>query len=135
MSDVETANRDRLKLHPKLLTRLEKLEVILRMVGHPIFLTEGWRSDERQEYLYAIGRTIHPERRTVTDARAGQSKHNHGLAADYAFQTKPHWAETHPWDYFGATARLLGLEWGGDWPSADRPHVHLNLSPVAGEGT
>lgn len=27
------------------------------------------------------------------------------------------------WEEFGRIARACGLEWGGDWPRPDRPHV------------
>lgn len=130
MNDVRTANRDYDRLHYDLRRRLGILEDVMRRVGHPVFLTEGWRSDARQDWLYAQGRDEEGE--VVTHARAGQSAHNYGLAADYAFETQPIYDESHPWEYLGATARVLGLEWGGDWRSPDRPHVQLNLSPVAG---
>lgn len=43
-------------------------------------VTEGYRSPERQDYLYAQGRTRAGE--IVTKAKAGQSAHNYGLACD-----------------------------------------------------
>jgi len=44
------ADRDINKLTP--LTR-SKLERVLQEIGHVIFITEGYRSQQRQEWLYA----------------------------------------------------------------------------------
>lgn len=117
------ADRDKRKLHPVLQVKLERLEDAMRAVGHPVFMTEGWRSEARQSQLYDQGRkTPGP---IVTDARAGESLHNLGLAADYAFSKEPPYSEKHPWHYLGATAKVLGLGWGGEWRKPDRPHVEL----------
>ncbi len=45
------------------------------------YIYEGFRTNARQDELYAIGRTV--EGKVVTNAQAGQSFHNYGLAFDW----------------------------------------------------
>lgn len=49
---------------------------------HP-YVYEGLRTSKRQTELYAIGRTVQKRRTKVTNARAGQSMHQYGLAIDF----------------------------------------------------
>lgn len=62
-------------------------------LGYTAFVTEGYRSNERQAQLYAQGRTALEIRNqvrkrgangAVTDAPPGSSAHNYGLAIDIA---------------------------------------------------
>jgi len=46
-----------------------------------VYIYEGFRSNERQDELYAQGRTT--EGRIVTNALPGQSFHNYGRAIDW----------------------------------------------------
>lgn len=81
-------------------------------------ITEGFRSFERQTELYN-------QRPKVTNAKAGQSLHNYGVAFDVCF-TKTGYKGN--WDKIGAIGKKLGLEWGGDFKSIkDRPHFQLTL--------
>lgn len=103
--------------------------------GFPIFLTEGWRSKERQLYLWSLGRTqtgefIDPvkHRGVVTYAKPGESLHEQGRAIDVAF-LRPKGKDIYvgPWDKLGALGVECGLVWGGNWPApkTDRPHFQL----------
>ena len=86
------------------------------------FITDGYRSYEEQNRLYAKGRTT--AGRIVTNAGAGYSWHNFGLSVDIAFQKdgKLSYANKH-YDKIVPIARRLGLTWGGDWKKfKDRPH-------------
>lgn len=47
------------------------------------YIYEGLRSSARQNELYAIGRTVQRGKPKVTNARAGQSMHQYGLAIDF----------------------------------------------------
>lgn len=49
--------------------------------GAHVLVYEGIRSHDRQDQLYAIGRTA--PGRVVTNARGGQSWHNYGMAIDW----------------------------------------------------
>lgn len=58
------------------------------------------------------------ENRIATNAKAGESLHNHGLALDVVplEAGKPIWDSGHPvWQLIGAIGKTCGLEWGGEW--------------------
>ena len=67
----------------------------------------------------------------VTNAKAGQSYHNYGLAIDVV-EVSPMYGykKGYPssrWDKIARIGKSLGLEWGGDWKSfVDKPHFQLN---------
>ncbi len=64
---------------------------------------------------------------TVTNAKAGESLHNYGVAIDV--QKPPYGAGTKKIDKSVAdVAKTLGFEWGGDWPRfKDYPHFENRL--------
>ena len=47
------------------------------------YVYEGLRTSARQDELYAIGRTVQRGKPKVTNAKAGQSMHQYGLAIDF----------------------------------------------------
>lgn len=87
-------------------------------------IVEGLRSQERQDELYAQGRT--KPGNIVTKTRS--SMHTQGMAVDIAQLDEKGSITYNPdqpdfWDRMGAIGRSLGLNWGGDWKSfKDRPH-------------
>ena len=86
------------------------------------FITDGYRNHAEQSQLYAIGRTL-PGRK-VTNARAGFSFHNFGLAIDCAFRNE---RGALSYDMYlmkkmGAIGKEMGFVWGGDWLFKDYPH-------------
>jgi peptidoglycan L-alanyl-D-glutamate endopeptidase CwlK len=95
--------------------------------GYDMALLEGYRSPERQELLASAGAS-------VTNARAFQSYHQFGLAADCAFlrDGKLVISEKDPWAMrgyrlYGETAEAAGLTWGGRWTMMDFGHTELRL--------
>lgn len=93
--------------------------------GYQMALIEGYRSPQRQDLLAATG----PH---VTNAKAWQSYHQYGLAADSAFlrDGKLVISEKDPWalkgyELYGVVAQRFGLTWGGRWKLADMGHVEL----------
>jgi len=54
-----------------------------RADGLQPYIYEGLRTSKRQTELYAIGRTVHKTKPKVTNAKAGQSMHQYGLAIDF----------------------------------------------------
>ena len=93
--------------------------------GYEMVLIEGYRSPERQEKLALVGKH-------VTNAKAYQSYHQYGLAADSAFfrEGKIIISEKDPWamkgyQLYGETAEKLGLTWGGRWKMMDFGHVEF----------
>lgn len=90
--------------------------------GWVFFITDGFRSFEEQTKLYAQGRTTPGS--IVTNARAGQSAHNYGLAVDMAFQKNGVLSyDKSLYDAVYPIARKLGFALGADWTSfPDKPH-------------
>ena len=81
--------------------------------GIPLRAFETYRSWERQESLYAHGRTEPGQK--VTNARAGESWHNYGLAVDLVLMIDGKWTWNHTELYKKAPIYFepLGLEWLG----------------------
>ncbi|WP_426114711.1 M15 family metallopeptidase [Massilia sp. PWRC2] len=98
--------------------------------GYEMALLEGYRSPARQNLLARMGSN-------VTNARAFQSWHQYGLAADCAFwrDGKLVISEKDPWamrgyQLYGDVAEALGLTWGGRWTMMDFGHTELRVKGV-----
>lgn len=133
------ASRSIADLHPKLqkLCQLHLAEANKQLapLGCSVFLTCTYRSNAEQEKLFAQGRTAPGKR--VTNARAGQSKHNAvstsgkpaALAYDVAIleNGKLNWnAASEPWQIVGKVGVSLGLEWAWNWKRfKEAPHFQL----------
>jgi hypothetical protein len=85
----------------------------------------GTRTYADQTALYAQGRTTPGP--IVTDAPAGYSNHNFGIAFDVGVFVRGEYLDDSPmYAKVGAFGRGQGLEWGGDWTSfPDEPHFQL----------
>lgn len=117
-------DRDKSKLEPDFVRMLNRFELLLQARNLPAELFEGFRSAERQAWLYAKGRTL--PGRVITNAGPGESVHQYGRAADYVFkngQDRWTWSGEWNWDALGNCAKAVGMVWGGDWRSRDCPHV------------
>lgn len=97
-SDVQEINRDKTLLAPFFLKRLQLALDECHKAGIEIEMFEGFRSEDRQDWLYAQGRTR--EGKIVTKARGGQSFHQYGVACDLCFKWggKWQWNSDDPWD-------------------------------------
>lgn len=125
MDNFKKAERDLSRLYPDIKTRISKVLVDMKQHYKEMFVTEGFRSFERQNYLYAHGRTLE-DTKIITNAKPGESFHNYGLAIDLAFKDIEPWSAQHPWDDFGRIAKSHGFLWGGNFTSfKDRPHIQL----------
>jgi peptidoglycan L-alanyl-D-glutamate endopeptidase CwlK len=79
--DRSTTNTTRLQeLHPEFAARVQELLAYMEGEGYPLLITQGLRTWEEQDTLYAQGRTARGK--IVTQARGGYSHHNFGLAVD-----------------------------------------------------
>ena len=118
-------------LHPEYSQRLLlAFKIMKEKYGYEMALLEGYRSPARQDALAQMGST-------VTSARAFQSWHQYGLAADCAFwrEGKLVISEKDPWamrgyQLYGEVAESLGLTWGGRWTMMDFGHTELRLRGV-----
>ena len=87
-----------------------------------IFVTETYRSQARQNYLYAQGRTRPGKIVTWTL----KSNHTSRLAWDIAVAPPKPLYDVDTLTKVGAIARKLGITWGGDWARRiDRPHFEV----------
>ena len=119
---------DRIELmHPILRTELKEqyLEINMRLPkGVRLRFTSTFRTNEEQNELFA-------KRPKVTNAKGGQSIHNHGLAFDMVilldkdnngtFETAS-WEVDKYWLMVANYFKSKGWEWGGDWSFKDNPH-------------
>ncbi|HEY5946045.1 MAG TPA: transglycosylase SLT domain-containing protein, partial [Kofleriaceae bacterium] len=110
-------------LHPALQVRARAILAEAQRRGLSVYIVEGLRSMKRQNELYEQGRTA--PGKVVTWVKGGGSYHNYGLAIDVVFQGKEPWGEQHDWQALGQAGEAAGLEWGGRWKKADRPHFQI----------
>ncbi|MFJ6264251.1 M15 family metallopeptidase [Lysinibacillus xylanilyticus] len=132
MTSVTTTCRDINELLPaaQLACRLLFQECCKAGIKN-IFITETYRSQERQNYLYAQGRTQPGQIVTWTL----NSNHKSRLAWDVAVGPPQSLYDVATLSQIGAIARKLGITWGGDWVgSIDRPHFEVKSNWVIPKG-
>ena len=123
------------KLHPSIREEMTSIinECNKSLTGKAqVRITQGLRTFEEQDQLYALGRTL--PGKTVTQAKAGQSIHNYGLAVDIcliinhqiaSWDTAKDWDNDTVADWFECVKIFakFGWNWGGHWKSfKDLPH-------------
>lgn len=110
---------------PSLTQKTRQMAVMLEQEGIIIHVTQGLRTWDEQEKLYQQGRTT--PGKIVTNAPAGSSYHNFGLAVDLVpleSAGKPDWNAEHPiWKRLIAVGESVGLVSGSEWKTfPDWPH-------------
>jgi hypothetical protein len=100
-ADPQTRLNDLKQLHPQFRAALERLLTKAAEEGRPFRLFEAFRTPERQQWLYAQGRTRPGG--IVTKARPWESFHQYGLGADLVLFVNGQWT----WSGDGA----LGEHW------------------------
>lgn len=124
-------------LHPEVERNKNLLIEKAADIGIEVVITDGLRTFDDQETLFAMGRSV--EGNKVTNARGGESYHNYGLAIDYALRNsngeiiwdtaydgngngEPDWTEV------ADIGKELGFDWGGDWKHfRDYPHLQMTF--------
>lgn len=104
-------SRDLGLLHPTMRTGIEAVLTDCARENLPLRVFEAWRSPERQQYLYAQGRSRPGN--IVTYSRAWESYHQYGLAADFAGFLDQGWTWQLPdttWVRLKDIGRQHGLE-------------------------
>lgn len=94
-------------LAPFFLARVEAAIAECKGEGWKLWVVEGYRSPERQNWLYAFGRT--KDGTIKTKARAWESLHNYGLAVDICGGSNKAPVWTMPWDKIKRVFELNGL--------------------------
>lgn len=115
-------DRDMDHLHPFVRGKIAHILSECVVQGLPIRMFEGFRSKERQDQLYAQGRT--GPGIIVTYAKGGESMHQYGLAADLVGWVSEQWTwelSEQVWHDMGVIARQVGLV----QLDFERPHVEL----------
>lgn len=121
-------------LHPDLLPLAEWFLEQCRGADIDVLVTCTYRSNAEQDLLYSQGRSEPGQ--IVTNAKAGQSKHNftiNGKPASKAIDIvplihgKPEWDSKNPvWEQLGELGESVGLEWAGRWQHMrEYPHFQL----------
>lgn len=119
---------DRSKLHPWLDYKLGLLLKRCNEEGIYLIITEGFRTKEYQDSLYAKGRTV--PGKVVTNAKGStySSQHMWGIAFDIAINDSKLLYDTATIKKVAKIAKSskVGFKWGGDWKDIiDNPHFYL----------
>lgn len=138
MKDGVTLKRIQL-LHPKLRQEADKIysEITTALTGRAICrFAYTLRTFKEQQDLYAKGRTTAGPK--VTNAPAGKSYHNYGLAVDIvliidskvaSWDTKTDFDKDgkSEWQEIVTIFKKYGWDWGGEWKFVDAPHFQKSF--------
>lgn len=129
---MEAKSYERLQLlHPKLIDKaIDAYNEAVKAtpIGVHPYIDQTIRTFEESDALYAKGRTKPGS--IVTNAKAGQSYHNYGLALDFHIQLdgKDVWNVDHNWMVVVNIFKSHGFVWGGDFKSLlDQPHFEMTF--------
>lgn len=118
------------KVHPELASKVITLLATMAALGHPMVVTDGFRTLEQQRALWRQGRSTPGKIVTHADGLTNRSNHQarsdglgHAVDCCFVVNNKPSWDSHLPWIEYGKQAKLLGLKWGGDWSKPDLPHI------------
>lgn len=127
--------------HPLLRDELKAIYIdIYKAISSPYAMfrfTSVFRNDKEQNDHYAKGRTKPGPK--ITNAKAGESYHNYGLAGDvvelldkdkngtfesvnYDQNLDADFDNIEDWKEVVNIFKRYGWEWGGDWKFTDKPH-------------
>lgn len=125
------------KLYPPFAKVVRCFILDARAQGMPVAIFCGLRTFDEQKKLYFQGRDVlgrvKDKSKVVTNAPAGMSMHNYGLAVDVVFDAdavKPGWQwswdNKHPWRKLADLSKSWGLEPAYYWKSfPEGPHHEL----------
>jgi len=110
-------SRNLTDLHPQVTALCQAFVDKCKADGIDVLIISTYRDAEAQDALYAQGRTTPGG--IVTNARAGQSWHNHRCAFDFVpiVAGKARWNDLKTFTRCGEIAESVGLEWAGRWKS------------------
>ena len=132
MADIKTASRDINELSPVAQKACRLFLEECKKAGIDIFITETYRSQARQNYLYQQGRTRPGDKVTQTLS----SNHTGRMAWDIAVNPPKDLYDRKTLEKAGAVAKKLGIEWGGSWKGfIDRPHFEVDKNWKAPSGS
>jgi hypothetical protein len=124
---MASRDSDLKKLHPVMRKNVKSLLKLLADEEIPFKLFEGYRTPERQRYLYSKGRTRPGPK--VSNAKSWQSLHQYGVAGDFVLYLDGRWSWS--WSTSGIHGRWwdrlheLGTQVGLKPLSWEKPHLQL----------
>ncbi len=115
-----TAYRKTDKLTPQFKEKVEKFLAEVNKNGQIIFLTETWRTQERQNELLKLWLS-----------QVKHSNHQDGLAFDiWFFGAELYPADLNKWRAVADIAKKYNIDWGYDLWKWDKPHFQDNGTPI-----
>lgn len=125
MSSLTNACRDISELTPTAQKACNLFLEKCKTSGLNVLITETYRSQERQNYLYEQGRTRPGNKVTWTK----NSRHTSRRAWDICQNVKgKEYADSGFFKACGQIAKELGITWGGTWKQADTPHFEIDTN-------
>lgn len=122
-----STNRDINELTPEFREKVERFISHCHAEGFEIFITEGYRTQERQNELYAQGRTKHGPIVTWTL----NSSHTQRKAIDIAFNGPELYPnDINVWKDVALIALNYGIMWGYSMWGRDLPHFEDSGIPL-----
>lgn len=121
-------SRDLADLDPTARTVCQRHIEGCKNAGVEIMVTSTWRDIEQQDALYKVGRLPGDTRKTVTNAKGGESWHQYKNAWDVVplVGGKCVWDDMALWDRVISVGEAVGAEAGAKWTSfPDRPHFQV----------
>jgi peptidoglycan L-alanyl-D-glutamate endopeptidase CwlK len=112
-------------LHPTVRSAAQQVLQRAAAEGHPFELFEAFRTPQRQNYLWAQGRTRPGP--IVTRAKPWSSYHQYGLAVDLVLRINGQWSWTTSGQYADSWERMneLGRNAGLEPLSWELPHLQM----------
>jgi hypothetical protein len=103
-------------LHPYFRDQITSLIAKCKAKGIELAIVETYRTHAKQHEYKSMGGDY-------TTAKAGQSRHQYGLAVDVVpiVKSKPVWNNASLWKKIGIAGEKLGLRWGGRWKNPYDP--------------
>lgn len=121
---ITKACRDIKQLNPLAQTACNLFLAECKRQGVDVFVTETYRPQARQNYLYEQGRTRPGQVVTWTKS----SNHTGRMAWDIAVSPPKQLYDASTLNAAGAVAKRLGITWGGTWKTPDKPHFEINAN-------
>lgn len=125
MSDITKACRDIQELSPLAQIACNLFLEECKKVGLNVCITETYRPQARQNWLYEQGRTRAGNVVTWTK----NSRHTGRMAWDICQNVRGReYSDNTFFSKCGEVAKRLGITWGGSWSTPDKPHFEINKS-------
>lgn len=129
------------ELHPALKDKAIQLVKAAEKAGIHLRIYSALRTFAQQTALFNQpfdlidndgDRLIDEPDEKVTNAKAGESFHNYGLAFDVVEIKNGTAIWDNPrWEQIGKIGESVGLEWGGRWKFVDKPHFQIKGFPLS----